>query len=88
MTFEELEREYLAFCKQVDDAAMNIFGAAGNGRSEDAANMAAALAQRALTQANQYRMRKETQAGGYDLSALKVDANTLTNSETAYERED
>ena len=86
-TYAELETEYLNFCKAVEADAMKIFGQAGIGNADNAANMAAALAQRALTQQNQYNMGRE-QAGGYDLAALRVDAATASNSETGWERED
>lgn len=85
-TAQQIEQEYLAFCKAVEKDAMNIVGLAGNGRSREAAEAAISLAQRALTQRNQYAMKQET-AGEYDLKALQVDATSASNSETGWERD-
>ena len=85
-TAQQIEQEYLAFCKAVEKDAMNIVGLAGNGRNREAAEAGIALAQRALTQRNQYAMQTE-QAGTYDLSALRVDTATASNSETGWEKD-
>ena len=85
-TAQQIETEYMDFCKAVQKDAMNIVGLAGNGRSREAAEAGIALAQRALTQQNQFKMGQE-QAGGYDLGALHVDAATASHSETPFEDE-
>lgn len=83
-SYDELEALYLNLCDVVNKDALRIFGIAGNGRSDDAAEAAAALAQMAKTYKHQYQMRKETQ-GSYDLAALKVDATSASNSEAGWE---
>jgi hypothetical protein len=85
--YEVLEQLYLNLCDVVHKDALRIFGIAGNGRSDDAANAAADLAQMAKTCKNQYHMRKEVQ-GNYDLTTLRVDTTAGSNSETGWERED
>lgn len=84
-TYAQLETAYLALCRRVEADAMQIFGLAGVGRSDDAAEAAAALADHAATCKAQYAMQHEQ--GHYDLSALKVDASTASNSETGWEQE-
>lgn len=87
-TAQQIEQEYMDFCKAVEKDAMNIVGYAGNGRSREAAEAAIDLAQRALTQQCQYKMQQETTAGNYDLAALRVDATSASNSETGWEKQD
>jgi hypothetical protein len=79
--YDALEKLYLNLCDVVNKDARRIFGIAANGRSDDAANAAADLAQMAKTCKNQYHMRKEVQ-GNYDLTTLRVDATVPTDSET------
>jgi hypothetical protein len=86
-TYAELEAEYLALCRAVQQDARRIVGLAGTGRADAAAEAAVALVQMARTREHQYTMQQE-QAGSYDLNALRVNAETPSNSETGWERED
>ena len=85
----EADKKYIALCDEVKRQAMRIMGTAHNGNADNAANLALSLADYVSTEREQTRMKQE-RAGtaAYDLSALKVDAATASNSETGWERED
>lgn len=86
-TYAELEAEYLALCEMVVKSTRLIVGFAGAGRADDAGRAAVNLMDIAGNAKQRHLMQGE-QSGGYDLSALRVDAATASNSETGWERED
>ena len=57
------------------------------GPEHSAVKRVADLCTEAATIVNQTKMQQE-QAGGYNLASLKVNADTPSNSETGWERED
>ena len=57
------------------------------GPEHPAVKRVADLCTEAATIVNQTKMQQE-QAGGYNLASLKVNADTPSNSETGWERED
>jgi hypothetical protein len=79
ITFDEL-------CKEVNRRALRIYGQAGNGQSEKAAELAIELSDYISTQRQQVLMQQEqTAPGRFDLTALKVNASVGSDSETGYE---
>ena len=82
ITFEEL-------CKEVNRRALRIYGQAGNGHASQAAAMALELSDYVSTQRQQVLMQQEqTAPDRFSLAALNVHAETASNSETGWERED
>jgi hypothetical protein len=87
MTHKELETAYLALCQKVQKDGMKIVGKAGAGYADAAGIAALALVDHACDCRQQYLMQLE-RAAGYDLAALQVHADTQSNSETGWERDD
>jgi hypothetical protein len=79
--------EYTAFIREVEERAKRVYGAAGNDNAYKAGILAAELVQFVMDARHQAKMQQET-AGGYDLTALRVDAAAPSNSETGWERLD
>ena len=63
---------------KVEADAKRIFGLAGIGRSDAAAEAAASLADYAATCKAQMQMRQEQSADSYNLGALHVDFDSRT----------
>jgi hypothetical protein len=83
----EADRRFEELCNEVRRQCGRIYGAAGNGNAEKAADLALALSDYVST-VKQSRLMQLERAGGYDLSALQVHADTQSNSETGWERDD
>lgn len=85
----EAEQKYIRLCEEVNERILHVYGAAGRGYNERAADLALALSDFVCDEKQAILMRHErTSAGAYDLAALKVNADTLTYSETYVENED
>ena len=89
MTHTELETAYIALCKAVEADARQIAGKCGAGYLDAAGEAAVSLAQKALTTRLQHEMQREQSAPDrFSLAMLKIHAETGSNSETGWEREE
>ena len=85
----EADRRFLELCQEVRRRAMRVYGAAGNGNADKAANLAIDLADYVGTQRQQFLMQQEQSApDAYSLAALRVDTAVPSNSETGWERQE
>lgn len=83
----EAEQKYIRLCEEVNQRARRVNAAALNANADRAATMALALCDFVCDEKQAILMRSE-RADGYDLAALKVNADTLTYSETYVENEE
>ena len=89
MNYTELEKAYIALTHDVQKQARRIMAMAANGRAQDASIAALTLSDTAADARNAYEMQLEqTAPDRFSLAALNVHAETPSNSETGWERED
>jgi hypothetical protein len=88
MTHAELETAYIALCDTVLQDTQKIAGLCLAGRTDAAGRATVDLMDTAANAKEQYAMQQEQAADAYNLTTLRVDATTPSNSETGWERED
>ena len=89
MTHAELEKAYIALTHDVQKQARRIMAMAANGRAQDASIAALTLSDTAADARNAYEMQQEqTAPDRFSLAMLKIHAETGSNSETGWEREE
>lgn len=89
MTYTELESAYIALCDTVLKNTQHIAGLCLAGRTDAAGRATVSLMDAAADAKQQYRMQQESSGTDrYDLTALRVDATSASNSETGWESED